>query len=59
MTKKENIISILKTNPEVFPYLNDINNDSELVKELYRKKIDLTKYLNESLKKIKLLFLWQ
>ena len=49
MTNKENIVSILKTNPELFPYLKEINSDLDLVKELYEEKIDLTKYLNESL----------
>ena len=53
MTNKENIVSILKTNPEIFPYLKEINNNLDLVKELYEEKIDLTKYLNESLKKNK------
>jgi len=27
MTNKENIVSILKTNPEIFPYLKEINNN--------------------------------
>ena len=53
MPNKENIVSILKSNPEIFPYLKKINNDLDLVKELYEEKIDLTKYLNESLKKNK------
>lgn len=57
MTNKENIVSILKTNPEIFPYLKEINNNLDLVKELYEEKIDLTKYLNESLKKIRQLYL--
>lgn len=51
MTNKENIISLIKTNPEIFPHLKEINNDIELVVSLYHEGIDLTKYLNDSIKR--------
>lgn len=53
MTNKENVIPLIKTNPDIFPYLKEINNDLELVKDLYKENVDLTKYLSESLKKDK------
>lgn len=50
LNKTEDMISLIKNNPDIFPYLEEFNEDINLISQLYQEKIDITKYLTEKLK---------